>query len=482
MASEIKVIKIVDSGCDRYKISSDCCCLGRQWDNYAEKIQVIVPEREVGNACTMIVSADGEVIDHIQVTSEPKDITNVLSRHQFVEISFFFTNETEYLKNTEIKQFYFAKARKPEDFVAEEPEQTGKIDLLLNKGFVKAELDGDIIKFFNSDNEVVNEIEIKGIGGGITEETDPTVPQYVKEIKETDIENWNNKVDDTDIQDFVTNAELESRGYIDNTTNNLVNYYLKQETYTRDEVNELIATINGLSKSIVDTLPNENIDENTIYLVPKTSGSGNDYYDEYLYINGNFEHIGSTQVDLTDYATTEQVNALNTKVDNVINNSLLISEPLNYGFNAGKNARGNGVSIGYNANVTNYGVSIGSNTSTGRGVSIGYNAKSVGSGTAVGDGSNSSFGGTALGSSAKAIATDAVQLGTGTNNIDKSLQILDKNIYRADTDTLIAENIGDRTNSIKVSDIATKSQIPAIVLTELGDGSYSLDINTNTEV
>lgn len=66
-------------------------------------------------------------------------------------------------------------------------------------------------------------------------------------------------------------------------------------------VSAIVSTINGFKKEIVDALPTENIDENTIYLVPKTSGSGNDYYDEYLYINGNFEFIGSTQVDLTNY-------------------------------------------------------------------------------------------------------------------------------------------------------------------------------------
>lgn len=41
-----------------------------------------------------------------------------------------------------------------------------------------------------------------------------------------------------------------------------------------------------------------------IYLVPN-SGSGTNAKDEYLYVNGGWELIGTTEVDLTDYATKE---------------------------------------------------------------------------------------------------------------------------------------------------------------------------------
>lgn len=92
-------------------------------------------------------------------------------------------------------------------------------------------------------------------------------------------------------------------GIVNNTVNNLVNYYLKSETYTKDEVNQIVGTIKSFKKEIVNDLPTMNIDENTIYLKAKTNGYGNDYYDEYLHINGNFEFIGSTRVDLSNYVT-----------------------------------------------------------------------------------------------------------------------------------------------------------------------------------
>jgi hypothetical protein len=202
----MKTINIIDVGCDRYTIKSDCYCLGRQWDNKAEAIKVVRPARETGNVCTMIVSADGEVIDHIDIKDEPKLITNVLSRHLNVEISFTFTNESDYVKNSEIKSFYFAEARKPEDFVPVEPEQTGKIDVLLGNGFVRAELVNGVIHYFNANGDKVQDLDISKVGGKIdsisvngvpqvvdgnknvdlkitAEETDPTVPAWAKQPK-----------------------------------------------------------------------------------------------------------------------------------------------------------------------------------------------------------------------------------------------------------------------------------------------------------
>jgi hypothetical protein len=202
----MKTINIIDVGCDRYTIKSDCYCLGRQWDNEAEEIKVVRPARETGNVCTMIVSADGEVIDHIDIKDEPKLITNVLSRHLNVEISFTFTNESDYVKNSEIKSFYFEEGRKPEDFVPVEPEQTGKIDVLLGNGFVRAELVNGVIHYFNANGDKVQDLDISKVGGKIdsisvngvpqivdknknvdlkitTEETDPTVPDWAKQPK-----------------------------------------------------------------------------------------------------------------------------------------------------------------------------------------------------------------------------------------------------------------------------------------------------------
>lgn len=62
---------------------------------------------------------------------------------------------------------------------------------------------------------------------------------------------------------------------------------------------------NGINTNfqVVNALPTENISTSTIYLVPSTTPGEENIYDEYIYVNGNWEHIGSTTVDLSDYVT-----------------------------------------------------------------------------------------------------------------------------------------------------------------------------------
>ncbi len=96
-----------------------------------------------------------------------------------------------------------------------------------------------------------------------------------------------------------TSDLTNNSGFITKAVNDLTNYYLKSETYTKGEVQSLISAINSVTLQKVDSLP-EPGESNVIYLVPK-SGSGNDIYDEYIFIDGKPEHIGSTQVDLSNY-------------------------------------------------------------------------------------------------------------------------------------------------------------------------------------
>lgn len=53
---------------------------------------------------------------------------------------------------------------------------------------------------------------------------------------------------------------------------------------------------------IVQTLPTENINENKIYIVPNEDGKENNVYTEYVYIDGNWEVVGTytSQIDLTN--------------------------------------------------------------------------------------------------------------------------------------------------------------------------------------
>ena len=116
-------------------------------------------------------------------------------------------------------------------------------------------------------------------GGGVSEEIDPTVPSYVKEITEEDISNWNNKSefsgDYNDLSnkpaiptvpanvsefandagyiteipsEYVTESELDGKGYI----TDLSNYYTKEETDAQigAEISPLNSDVNSLDNRL----------------------------------------------------------------------------------------------------------------------------------------------------------------------------------------------------------------------------------------
>ena len=95
-------------------------------------------------------------------------------------------------------------------------------------------------------------------------------------------------------------------GEIDALETSLTNVYTKTETDSA--IATAIAAVDHLSREIVETLPeNANANKNVIYMVRREGGTGQDVYNEYMYINGAWEIIGDTSVDLTDYARKEDI-------------------------------------------------------------------------------------------------------------------------------------------------------------------------------
>ena len=77
-----------------------------------------------------------------------------------------------------------------------------------------------------------------------------------------------------------------------------------------------VSAIPKFAISVVSSLPTSDISTSTIYLKSNGGSSGNSY-DEYLYVNGAWEKIGTTEVDLSGYVpTTRKVNnkALSTDI------------------------------------------------------------------------------------------------------------------------------------------------------------------------
>lgn len=106
------------------------------------------------------------------------------------------------------------------------------------------------------------------------------------------------RVEALETQDGVLTSEIGT------LKTSLVNVYTKTETDSA--IATAIAEVGHLSREIVETLP-ENANDNVIYMVRREGGTGQDVYNEYMYINGAWEIIGDTSVDLTGYAKTEDI-------------------------------------------------------------------------------------------------------------------------------------------------------------------------------
>lgn len=138
-------------------------------------------------------------------------------------------------------------------------------------------------------------------------ETDPTIPEWAKqENKPTYTAAEVGALPaNTVIPTVPTNvsAFTNDAGYL--TSHQSLDNYA-----TKSYVEQVVAGIEtgALKRRVVSVLPApaSGIDENTIYMVAN-SGSGNDVYDEYLYVNNKWERIGSSAVDLIDYATKNYV-------------------------------------------------------------------------------------------------------------------------------------------------------------------------------
>lgn len=89
--------------------------------------------------------------------------------------------------------------------------------------------------------------------------------------------------------------------------------YIKKAELT-EEVKSLIGNTKALEFSVVEELPSSG-EKSTIYLV-SNSKTENDAYDEYIFVNGKFEKIGTTSVDLSDYMKTSDITSItNEEID-----------------------------------------------------------------------------------------------------------------------------------------------------------------------
>ena len=83
-------------------------------------------------------------------------------------------------------------------------------------------------------------------------------------------------------------------------------------------IGENIGGVASFNMIPVETLPTSNIKPNVIYAVPAPKPKNKNSRDEYVYINGDWECIGSTAIDLDNYYNKEEIDAKFTSINNEI--------------------------------------------------------------------------------------------------------------------------------------------------------------------
>lgn len=215
--------------------------------------------------------------------------------------------------------------------------------------------------------------------------------------------------------------------YISKDTTELTNYYTKNQTYSKEEIDNKTTNVYRAKGSVqtYQDLPTE----------------GNQVGDVYNVIEAYEDYPAGTNFVWTDTSTWDALGGEISIIqgvsqedfDALVNNETQI------------NTSSNGLKIGGGDCTYANAVSIGNNSSSGAsGTALGYHAKCHGY-LALGRGAESRNSSLAFGINAKANANRSIHfntniIGSHSNEIENSFQIDDDNIYKTDTHTLTVQN------------------------------------------
>lgn len=215
--------------------------------------------------------------------------------------------------------------------------------------------------------------------------------------------------------------------YVTKDTTELTNYYTKNQTYTKEEVDNKTANVYRAKGSVqtYQDLPTTNNQVGDVYNVIEA-------YEDYP-AGTNFVWTDTSTWDALGGEISVIQGVSQEDFDALVNNKTLIKSS-NGNFKAGLSAVGFGISIGKEA----------SSKGDYQSIAIGDTSECDGlAGTSVGAKANAgSTYSVAIGYQARvaSIYAGGIQLGRGTNTIADSLQIQDDNIYKTDTHTLTVQN------------------------------------------
>lgn len=334
MVKNIVKIQIVDSGKDKYLIKTQPFVLGRQYENNATEIQIERPSNEKDSACFLVATNQyGEVLDHIDMTNNKCLITNNLSKHKRIYIGFYFSSENDYLKGSEIATCDFLPSPKPDGFVPVEPEQKKNFDYLIAHGFTNSRLNGNTLEFFNMNGKKVVSFDLSPFMQAQSDlgETDENSETFVKGKKTSNLEN--------------------DSGFITKAVKNLENYYDKQNSYSKSQVDEQIKNevstiaatqIRNKQPNLVIEVTSENVQTiATQYIVDNYERQPQEYDGlyltftdhenqvvEYAFHNGSWVTVGFDKVDLSNYM--DLVSEQNVKGRKIFEDESHFKKPVDY--------------------------------------------------------------------------------------------------------------------------------------------------------
>lgn len=136
------------------------------------------------------------------------------------------------------------------------------------------------------------------------------VPKIINSIEEEPTEGSKNLITSGGVWQAIDNVHTTINNQIKSSIVDNLESFAADKSLSANQgriLKEMIANLANLQIEIVDQLPSIG-ETNIIYLVKK-SGSAPDIHDEYVFVDGKWEKIGDTEIDLSNYYTRAEVDA-----------------------------------------------------------------------------------------------------------------------------------------------------------------------------
>ncbi len=134
------------------------------------------------------------------------------------------------------------------------------------------------------------------------------IPKVINSIEEEPTEGSKNLITSGGVWQAIDNVHTTINNQIKSSIVDNLESLAADKSLSANQgriLKEMIANLANLQIDIVDQLPSVG-ETNIIYLVKK-SGSAPDIHDEYVFVDGKWEKIGDTEIDLSNYYTRDEV-------------------------------------------------------------------------------------------------------------------------------------------------------------------------------